>query len=131
MLNVLLVSDPAPVTIHPNSSISRIRTSDTDDLIFFQDPSYAIKALQPVLSAENSSWGSILNIGSAVAGPGSQMATGTLFQGDFSTLPNITDTEYKLSLGFHLFFQTSGNDITEFIRPYAGGQWTSDSLPGL
>lgn len=127
----LTVSDPAPVTIYPNSSIGRIRTGDTTDLIFFQDPSHAVKALQPVLNAEKSTWGSLLHVGSAIAGPGTHMATATFFQGNYSTLPNLTQSEINLNLGFHVFLQTNGSDITEYIRNHDGGQWTYDTLPSL
>lgn len=131
MLTFLSVPDPAPIAIYPNSSISRIRTSDSNNLIFFQDPSYTVKALQPILNAENSTWGSLLDVGSAVAGPGTHMATATLFQGNYSTLPNLTQSEIALNLGFHVFLQTNGSDITEYIRGFEGGQWTSDALSAL
>ena len=130
-LIILSVQNPAPVTIRPNSSISRIRTGDTTDLIFFIDPSGAVKALQPELSAEDSSWGSLLDIGSAVAGPQSHLATGTMFQGNFSTVPNLTTTEYLANLGFHVFLQEDASNITEYVRSYNQGQWMSDVLPGL
>ncbi|MCJ1265925.1 hypothetical protein MMC22_005807 [Lobaria immixta] len=130
-LIVLSVQNPAPVTIRPNSSISRIRTGDTTDLIFFIDPSGAVKALQPELSAEDSSWGSLLDIGSAVAGPQSHLATGTMFQGNFSTVPNLTTTEYRANLGFHVFLQEDASNITEYVRSYNQGQWMSGVLPGL
>ena len=125
------VADPAPIAIHPNSSISRIRTGESTNLIFYQDPSHNVKALQPVLNAENSTWGSPLNVGLAVAGPGTHMATATFFQGNYSTLPNLTQSEINLNLGFHVFLQTNGSDITEYIRSFDGGQWTSDALPAL
>lgn len=131
MLTIPSVQNPAPITIRPNSSISRIRISETGGFIFFQDPSGKIKALQPQLSAENSTWGSLLDIGSAVAQPASHLATGTMFQGNFSTVPNLTATEYQANLGFHVFFQADGSNITEYMRNYNGGQWTSDVIPGL
>lgn len=131
MLTALSVQTPAPATIRPNSSISRIRTGDTTNFIFFQDPSGIVKALQPDLSAENSTWGSLLDIGSAVAGPGSKLATATVFQGNFTTVPNLTTTEYIANLGFHVFLQADGSNITEYIRSYKQGQWVSDVLPGL
>lgn len=117
--------------MRPNSSISHIRISDTDNLIFFQDPSGAIKALQPQLNAENSTWGSLLDIGSAVAGPGSRLATLTFFHGNFTAKRNMGTTEYNANLDFRLYFQADGSNITEYIRNYNGGQWTSDVLPGL
>ena len=125
------VPDPAPVKILPNSSIARIRIGDSNNLIFFQDPSYHLKALQPVVSAENSSWGSILDVGSAITGPGSQMAATTMFQGNFTRLHNLTESENKFNLGFHVLFQTNGSDITEYVRSYTGGQWLSDVIPNL
>ena len=127
----LLVPSSAPPSIHPNTSISRIRISNTGNLLFFQDPSYAVKALQPNVAAENSTWGSLLDIGSAVAAPASQMATNTLFQGNFSNQPNMSLTEIQAESGFHLFLQERGNDIVEYVRGYIGGQWTSESLPNL
>lgn len=65
-----------------------------------------------------------------MAGPGSHLATGTVFQGNFSTVPNLTVTEYKANLGFHVFLQEDGN-ITEYVRNYNQGQWLYDVLPGL
>lgn len=66
-----------------------------------------------------------------MADPGSHLATGTMFQGNFSTVPNLTTTEYQANLGFHVFLQADGSNITEYIRSYKRGQWTSDVLPGL
>ncbi|MCJ1423915.1 hypothetical protein MMC29_001800 [Sticta canariensis] len=125
------VQNPAPITIRPNSSISRIRISEMSNFVFFQDPSGNVKALQPQLSAENSTWGSLIDIGSAVAQPWSHLASGTMFQGNFSNVPNLTLAEYQAYLGFHVFLQVDGNNITEYVRNYHQGQWTSDVIPGL
>lgn len=99
--------------------------------IFFQDPSGAVKALQPQLNAENSTWGSLLDVGAAVAQPASHLASGTIFQGNFTTVPNLTLAEYQANLGFHVFLQEDGNNITEYVRNYNQGQWLSDVIPGL
>lgn len=125
------VLNPSPITLHPNSSISRIRTSDTENLVFFLTPSLAISALQPSLAAENSTWGSPLDVTSAVAGMGSRMATGTMFEGNYTLMPNMTDQEKKWNLGFHVFFQEGDGGIREFVREYEGGQWTSGEVLGL
>ncbi|MCJ1422751.1 hypothetical protein MMC29_000631 [Sticta canariensis] len=124
------VQNPAPITIRPNSSISHI-SIETSDFIFFRDPSGSIKALQPQLSAENTTLGSFFEITSAVAQPASRLATGTMFQGNSSTKPNLTASEYQQNLGFHVFLQEDGSNITEYARNYNGGQWLSDVIPGL
>jgi len=59
------------------------------------------------------------------------MASTTFFQGNFSNRANLTATEDQADRGFHLFLQQKGDDITEYVRSYTGGQWTSDSLPNL
>lgn len=59
------------------------------------------------------------------------MATGTLFQGNFTTVPNLTTTEYLANLGFHVFLQADESNVTEYIRSYKQGQWTSDVLTSL
>lgn len=59
------------------------------------------------------------------------MAATTFFQGNFSNQPNLGETEIQAERGFHLILQQSGNDLTEYVRSYIGGQWTSDSIPNL
>lgn len=124
------VSNPAPIAIYPNSSISRIRISDTDDLIFYLTPSLTISALQPSLSAENSTWGSPLEVGpGAFPGVGSQLSTGTMFQGNYSLQPNMTDRERHANQAFQVFFQDGeSGGVKQFMRRYEGGQWTSTDV---
>lgn len=124
------VPNPAPITLYPNSSISRIRISDTDDLIFYLTPSLTISALQPSLAAENSTWGSPLEVGpGAYPGVGSQLSTGTIFQGNYSLMPNMTDREFRGNLAFQVFFQDGeSGGLKQFMRRYLGGQWTSTDV---
>lgn len=124
------VLNPAPITLYPNSSISRIRISDTNNLIFFLTPSNTISALQPSLAAENSTWGSPLEVGpGAYPGMGSQLSTGTIFQGNYSVRSNMTDRELRANLAFQVFFQEGERGgLKQFMRRYEGGQWTSTNV---
>lgn len=124
------VPNPAPITLYPNSSISRIRISDTDNLIFYLTPSLTISALQPSLAAENSTWGSPLGVGpGAHPGVGSQLSTATMFQGNYSLFPNMTEREIRGNQAFQVFFQDGkSGGIKQYMRRYLGGQWTSTDV---
>ena len=125
------VLNPAPITLYPNSPIARIRTSDIDNLLFYLTPSMTINALQPQLAAENSTWGSVLEVGpGAYPAFGTQLSTGTIFTGDYKLKPNMTDREYYTNLARAVFFQdrdTGG--LKQFMRRADGGQWLGTDVP--
>lgn len=123
--------NPAPIALYPNSSIARIRTSDTEDLIFYLTPSLTISALQPTLAAENSTWGSPLQVGpGAFPGVGSQLATTTMFEGNYLLRPNMTEREDRSNRAFQVFFQEGDGGVKQFMRRWDGGQWTSTDVLG-
>lgn len=130
----LLISDsvnnPTPISIYPNSPIARIRTSDIDNILFYLTPSMTINALQPQLAAENSTWGSVLEVGpGAHPAIGTQLSTGTIFVGNYTLKPNMSDHEYYSNLMRTVFFQdrdTGG--LKQFMRRADAGQWLSTDV---
>ncbi|KAI9705860.1 MAG: hypothetical protein M1836_005266 [Candelina mexicana] len=99
----------ASTAIRPHSPISY------SNYVYFQDQKNAIIGLQPVPKAESSTWGSSFKVDTAT--PETQIASTTFF-------PN---NQHGSEL--HVFFQTNGSDITEYIRPRDEGQFSSNAVP--
>ncbi|KAL8740138.1 MAG: hypothetical protein Q9190_007127 [Brigantiaea leucoxantha] len=85
--------------------------------IFFQSPTEAINGLQVNPNAEKTEFGDVFPVGSSPGIPGTSLAVTTFFPTDVATSQ------------LHVFFQTNGSDVMEFIRGRDGGQWSSNVLP--
>ncbi|KAI9714594.1 MAG: hypothetical protein M1812_006399 [Candelaria pacifica] len=99
----------ASTAIRPHSPISY------SNYVYFQDQKNVVIGIAPVPKAESSTWGSSFKVDTAT--PETQIASTTFF-------PN---NEHGSEL--HVFFQTNGSDITEYIRPRDGGQFSSNAVP--
>lgn len=86
--------------------------------VYVQDPSDRIVGVEFTAASENSTWNNLFYVGEGVeALPGTRIASTTFFP----TPDSLSE--------LHVFFQTNGGDIMEYLRGEKGGQWSSNSVP--
>ncbi|KAI9876342.1 MAG: hypothetical protein M1830_006739 [Pleopsidium flavum] len=111
-LGVWTQGPTAATSVRTNSPLSY------DNFVYFQDPSNNIIGIQPDPSAESSSFKASFQVGGGATGvPNTRIASTTFYP--------TADTPSEL----HVFFQTNGSDITEYLRGQNGGQWSSNTVP--
>ncbi|MCJ1285807.1 hypothetical protein MMC26_005148 [Xylographa opegraphella] len=85
--------------------------------LYFQDSSNNVLGVAPSGTAEDLSWGPTFEVAAGTAMSGTSIACQTFF-------PSNTGPS-----GIHVYFQTNGTDIVEYIRNQEGGQWAFDYIP--
>ncbi|KAI9810614.1 MAG: hypothetical protein M1827_006176 [Pycnora praestabilis] len=96
--------------LRPNSSIAFSSNA------FFQDNTNTITGININESSAASSWSDPIAVGPGM--PGTQVNT-------ISTFPTTSGGSGVL----HVYFQTNGSNIMEFLRDQSGGEWSSNVIP--
>ncbi|MCJ1405830.1 hypothetical protein MMC11_009060 [Xylographa trunciseda] len=102
------------------AAVVQVRTNSSmafSNNLYFQESSNQILGIAPNGSAENLSWGPAFVVTAQSAMLGTSIACQTFF-------PSTTGPS-----GIHVYFQTNGTDIIEYIRGQEGGQWAFDDIP--
>ena len=99
---------------------TEVRTNSSlafSNFAYFQDSKGEILGIEPNGTAEMLNWGPSFIVGNQNGILGTSIACQTFF-------PSTTGPT-----GIHVYFQTNGTDVVEYVRGQEGGQWASDFLP--
>ena len=102
------------------AAVDGVRTNSSmafSNNLYFQDSNNQILGIAPSGSAEDLSWGPAFVVAAESAMLGTSITCQTFF-------PSTTGPS-----GIHVYFQTNGTDIVEYIRGQQGGQWAFDYIP--
>jgi len=105
-----------PIPLFPNTAITAITTSESK-LVHFQLPNNTVREIIATGTAESSKWAPYyLDLDEKPALPGSRLG---------SVILNTAQGGQEI----HVFYQTNGSDISEFVRTLDGGSWAVDAVP--
>ncbi|KAI9876995.1 MAG: hypothetical protein M1830_005080 [Pleopsidium flavum] len=103
-------------TLYPNTGITAITTSESK-LIHFQLSNNTVREVIATGTGETSRWAPYyLDINEEPALPGSRLG---------SVILNTAQGGQEI----HVFYQTNGSDISEFVRTLDGGSWAVRAVP--
>jgi hypothetical protein len=105
-----------PTTACAIKSNSQVHYTDRS-FTFYQDPNNNLIGIAPNLTIGATDWGSPFQVANTMAIPGTRITSHSNY------------FEKGLAPYFRVYFQTSDNTITEFMRNIDGGQWSSDNVP--
>ena len=113
----MVTTDPGPGPVSPFDSRTNSSIAYCDFFGYFQVSNGTILAFPLKGVAEDLQFDQPFRVGNEAGVIGTSISCHDFF-------PSTSGPS-----GLHVFFQTVGNDIVEYVRGQDGGQWVSDLVP--